>query len=356
MNPEVLYQWSDVIGEALGLGKRQAMRLGVFSVGVVWAERCTLSKVGERLAGVLGIHMDSVERRLQRTLEDPKLKRKDLQRAWAKWVLSRVDSREYVILVDETKLGEHLNVMMVGLAYQGRCIPLTWVCYPPDTPGQVKRIERLLKQVKGGLPSDGQVVVQADRGIGTAPDLVRAVRRLGWHYLFRVQGQTKLITRDGQDHTLGEQASGWSGDGLLFKQRGHVRGYALVYHAFTEEEPWCLITDDPALSVLDYALRNWQEQAFRDLKSGGWNWQRSQVWQPDHADVLVLVLALAYAWVLSLGTLVAHADRTVRARIVRGSGRLYSIFRQGLRFWLDLIGTRQPVYLGLFFAPDKLLT
>ncbi len=356
MNPEVLYQWSEVVGEALGLGKRQAMRLSVFSVGVVWAERCTLSKIGERLGGVLEIHMDSVQRRLQRTLEDPKLKRKDLQRRWATWVLSRVDSREYVILVDETKLGDHLNVMLVGLAYQGRCIPLAWVCYPPDTPGQVKRIERLLKQVKGGIPAEGRVVVEADRGIGTSPELVRAVRRLGWHYLFRVQGQTKLITRDGHEHTLGEQSTGWSGFGLLFKQRGHIRGYALVYQDFTEDEPWCLITDDPRLSVLDYALRNWEEQAFRDLKSGGWNWQRSQVWQPDHADVLVLVLALAYAWVLSLGTLVAQADRAVRARIVRGSGKLYSIFREGLRYWLDLIGTRQPVYLGLFFAPDKLLT
>lgn len=356
MNPDVLYQWSEVVGEALGIGKRQAKRLSVFSYGVVWSERCTLSKVGERLAGVLGIQMDSAQRRLQRTLADPQLKRKDVQRQWVKWVLSRVDSREYVLLVDETKLGEHLNVMLVGLAYQGRCIPLAWVCYPPDRPGQVKRIEQLLKQVKWGMPAGGLVVVQADRGLGTSPDLVRVVRRLGWHYLFRVQGQTKLITRDGHEHTLDEQPSGWSAYGTVFKQRGRVRAYALVYQDFTHDEPWCLITDDPALSVLDYALRNWQEQGFRDLKSGGWNWQRSQVWQPDHADVLILVLALAYAWVLSLGTLVAHAAPAIRARIVRGSGRLYSVFREGLRYWLDRVFTHQPLYLGLFFAPDQLLT
>ncbi len=356
MNPELLYQWSDVVGEALAVSKRQAKRLSVFSVGVVWSERCTLSKVSEHLAGVLGIQMDSVERRLQRTLEDAQLKPKAIQRRWAKWVLSRIDSREYVLVVDETKLGDHLNLMLVGLAYQGRCIPLAWRCYPPDTPGQVKRIARLLKQIKAGLPTGGRVVVQADQGIGTSPDLVRAVRRLGWHYLFRVQGQTKLITRDGHEHTLADQSSGWSAYGILFKQRGRVRGYALIYQDFVHDEPWCLITDDPALSVLDYALRNWEEQAFRDLKSGGWNWQRSQVWQPDHADVLVLVLALAYAWVLSLGTLVAHAEPAVRARIVRGAGRLYSIFREGLRYWRDLVTTQQPVYLGLFFAPDKLLT
>lgn len=356
MNPEQLYQWAEVIGECLGVEKRQAKRLAVFSWGVVWSERSNRSKIGERLGGELGIRMDSVERRLQRTLEDPKLQSQRLQQAWARWVLSRVLGQEMAFLVDETALGPHLKVMLVGLAYQGRCIPLGWVCYATKTRGQVKRIERLLRQVKAALPAGCRVVVQADRGIGTSPALVRVVRRLGWTYLFRVQANTKLITRDGQEYTLGEQPSHWSGYGLLFKQRGRVRGYALVYQAFGEAEPWCLITNDPRLSVHDYALRNWQEQSFRDLKSGGWNWQQSHVWQPDHAQVLLLVLALAYAWVLSLGTLVAQAEPAIRARITRGTKRLYSIFREGLRYWLDLLRARKPLYLGLFFAPDKLFT
>jgi hypothetical protein len=74
-----------------------------------------------------------------------------------------------------------------------------------------------------------------------------------------VQSQTKLITRTGQEYTLGEQPSGWSGYGVLFKQRGRVRGYALVYQDFTADEAWCQITDDLSLSLLDYAFRNWQE-------------------------------------------------------------------------------------------------
>jgi hypothetical protein len=110
------------------------------------------------------------------------------------------------------------------------------------------------------------------------------------------------------------------------------------------------------LSVHDYAVRGWQEHGFKDLKSGGWNWQQSQVWQPDHAQVLVLVLALAYAWVLSLGTLVAHAEKAIRARITRSARRWYSVFREGLRYCLDLIFSTKPVCLELFFAPDKLLT
>jgi hypothetical protein len=34
--------------------------------------------------------------------------------------------------------------------------------------------------------------------------------------------------------------------------------------------------------------------SFRDLKSDGFQWQRSRVWNPIHADWMLLILALAY--------------------------------------------------------------
>jgi hypothetical protein len=46
----------------------------------------------------------------------------------------------------------------------------------------------------------------------------------------------------------------------------------------------------------------WEELAFRDVQSTGWQWQRSHVWDPVPANRLWLAMALAYAWVLSLGT------------------------------------------------------
>jgi hypothetical protein len=124
--------------------------------------------------------MESVERRLQRTLAAPKLWSPRLQQAWARWVLSRVPGQEMVFLVDETALGPHLKALLVGLAYQGRCIPLGWGCYGAKTPGQVKRMERLRRQITAALLAGGRVVVQAARGIGTSPALVRVVRRRGW--------------------------------------------------------------------------------------------------------------------------------------------------------------------------------
>lgn len=43
--------------------------------------------------------------------------------------LSEWGEAPVILLVDETKLGQHLSVMVVGVAWNGCCIPLAWRCY-----------------------------------------------------------------------------------------------------------------------------------------------------------------------------------------------------------------------------------
>src|SRR5215217_1575240 len=285
MNHEQVYQWMDQIQQHLGLGKWQSLGLAAFSLGVMETRCCTLSIVAEGL-GLMG-KADSVERRLQRWLDNERLARTEYQGAWAKWALSKVElSQRVVVLVDETKLSNHLSAMVVGLAYERRCIVLAWRCYAPDEwpDGQVSLIRSLLQQVKHALPEDTQVLVQADRGLGTSPALVRAVRELGWHYLFRVQGITHFQAEQQADievrHLTTRGGPTYCGIGQIFKGDGWLDSALCVIWDAAYDEPWCLISDVP-LNGRAYAQRNWQEQSFRDLKSGGWHWNNSQVWQPD---------------------------------------------------------------------------
>ena len=55
-----------------------------------------------------------------------------------------------------------------------------------------------------------------------------------------------------------------------------------------------VVTNDERLTGYEYARRNWQEQSFRDLKSGGWHWGDSRVRSPQHVANLLVLLALAY--------------------------------------------------------------
>ncbi len=129
----------------------------------------------------------------------------------------------------------------------------------------------------------------ADRGIGCSPELCRAVAALGWYYLFRLTCQTKIVTESG-DYTIAQQVQPgdiWAASGLVFKQRGRIPAHARALWEVGYDEPWALVTNDERLTGHEYARRNWQEQSFRDLKSGGWQWGQSRVRLPAHVERLL---------------------------------------------------------------------
>jgi hypothetical protein len=338
MSQAELYQWIKLVGDIFGsLGRWQAIGLAVYSYGVVLARQCAPSKVAEKL--VLVGKASSVQRRLERWIANERINWSACCRAWSAFVLRHYVGDRIILLVDETKLGKHLSVMVVGLAYRGCCIPLAFWCYQPDEwpLGQVTLIEELLCWVVEGVPDGVQPLLQADRGIGTSPDLIRVVEALGWQYLFRVQGQTRFQFADGQSVALKDvvtKSGQWTGTGKLFKKAGWLPAIGHVIWDVPYVQAWCLVTNCPDIPARLYARRYWQEASFRDLKSDGWQWQASHIFTPHHANLLVLVLSLAYAFVLSLGTL-AFEEPVLAAVLL---DKTCSVFRNGLRLWDAVLG------------------
>jgi Transposase DDE domain len=352
MDQREVYQWGERVGERLGLGHWQSQMLAGLSFGIIEGRSCTLSTVAEHL-GCLG-KADSVERRIQRWLNNERIQSEAVQMAWVRWVMRSLGlgPERITLWVDETHLGEHLSIMMVGLAYRQRCIGLTWCCYKPDAwpEGQVGLIERLLKRVQSALPEGLDVLVEADRGLGTSPDLVKAVLALGWHYLFRVQGTTHFQSDTLADCELQQLIRRGAADlratGHVFKKAHWLPTHICLIWDAPQDEPWCLMSDLPELTGREYGQRNWQEQGFRDLKSGGWRWNASQVWTPDHAERLLLALVLAYALILSIG-LRTMADPQLQRNVSRGKRQRWSLFRLGLRVLSDLRRRTEPLHCFL---------
>lgn len=363
-----LYQWQQAVRQAFGfLGYWQVLGLALYSYGVVLARQCAPSRVAEKLP-LVG-KADSVQRRLERWLDNERI---DWQRcccAWSGWVLSHYRGERLILLVDETKLGNQLSAMVVGVAYRGCCIPLAFWCYAPNhwPQKQVRLIETLLSWIAPSVPKGVIPLVQADRGIGTSPDLLRAIVALGWHFEVRVQKNTRLRREAEPDCPLAALVSQaghtWRGQGQVFKKAGWLEAEVRVVWGPAYRECWCLVTNCPTVTGWEYALRYWQESSFRDLKSDGWQWQSSRIWTPAHANRLLLVLALAYAWVLTLGTLVC-TDPDLAQAVTKGRQPTYSVFRLGLRLWEQLMGQvstllhlLSPHYLCFLPAfPDPLET
>jgi hypothetical protein len=338
--------------------------VGLFSYGVIRAESCRQQSVARQVS--CGEQVESTVRRWRRFLDNQAFPLEAFFGEWTAWVMDGLAGNEVTLLVDETKIADRVAVMVVGLAWEGRCIPLAWRGYrandAADYPaeGQVGMIHKLLEQVQTGIPERiERVLVLADRGIGTSPELCRVVDRLGWSYLFRVTCQSKVVTETGE-YTIAQQVQPghvWQASGQVFKRRGRIPAHARAIWSDGYDQPWALVTNDPALTGFEYARRNWQEQSFRDLKSGGWHWGDSQVCHPDHMQRLLVILVVAYVWTIAWGSqaVAAHHAQPLQRRPNHTLRRSWSLFSEGLRYFVDFI-LRHLAPLRLFFIPDHRFT
>lgn len=348
MNSLSIYHSLTTLLKSLPLSTKLRRITRLFTLGVLAAGSCRLSEVAGALSPVGTL--DSQYRRLQRFLANPRLDREALQSAWTAWVLSQFAPAQPRLLVDETKLSTHLSIMVVGLWVEGGCIPLAWRCYHTKdypTEGQVNLICELIKTVLSAVPHRSPEVL-ADRGIGTSPDLIQALHRLNVRVFFRVQGTVKF--RDGQGRQialkeLAKDGDHWEGFGEVFKKCGWLTMHAQVFWGPGYRDPWCLVSTE-AVAAHDYGQRFQQECSFRDLKSDGFDWNTSHIWLPAHAERLILILAMAYTLVLSLG------QSSVRPQ--RGRATRYSLFRLGLEQLKALV---HPTILPLLpHPPPRVIT
>ena len=350
-----VYQWMDTVARQIPqVRKSQAKVWAAFSWGVAVARRCSQRGVAEALP-TLG-KPDTVERRLQRFVANPRLDWRVGAQGLTAWILRRLHSPgPLVLLVDETSLQAHLKVMVVSLAYRGRALPLAWWCYRQTAwpMGQVALIRTLLHQVAPHVPAGCPVLVQADRGIGCSPDLLAAIEALGWFFLVRVQRTVRLQVA-GREVAFGtlvpKPGARWAGAVRAFKKRGWRPCWAVGRWQGRYAQPWLLLTNWSQAQANWYGLRMWEEAALRDLKSGGWQWHRSQIRSPAHANRLWLVLALASAWMSSVGTQVIRHPR-LRREVTYGKRWRHSVLQLGLRLFTRWLALDRPLAADFAFIP-----
>lgn len=364
MNLEIVYRLREEIEQRFpSLGKWQVIGLALACIGLIVEQKCGIGKIAEGLPeyGKLA----TVKTRLKRWVKNERIGVQQACYDWIRWVWGSWKIARPVLLVDETKLGERLGVMMVSLAYEGRAIPLMWRCYYAQEAqrypqqGQVLMIYGLLAHVLSQLPEGVRPLVQMDRGLAHSSAMLRALQDLQVDVLVRVKQTARFTTRQGKSWLLsavvkrGESSRlhGW-----LFGRDHKIKGTVTLLWEPMQDEPWCLFSNDPQMSGHRYALRWWQEESFKDLKSGGWQWQGSHLRCPERMEHLLLVMAIAYGWMLSLGAVVRDLPSAVCAAVFSPDElRRYSLFRLGLR-WFAHCSRTAPAQLRmvLSFTPPPL--
>lgn len=317
---EHITQWAEVIGRQLpSLSKPQAYGLALWSYGAQVLRTCGQSQVVGLLARLLGGSEDTLRQRLREWTWEAAAKAGHRRQAvevgpcfgaLLAWVLSvwPAGEQRLALALDATPLGQRFVVLAVSVLYCGCAIPIAWQVLPATAPGAWQpHWLALLDQLRGRVPAGWCVVVLADRGL-FARWLWAAIRANGWHPLLRINSGGKCRPAGASafeplSALLPPRGQVWCGAVTCFKQQP-LAATLVMYADDQHADPWLLLTDLPPgqVEVAWYGLRSWIEGQFKDLKGGGWQWQRTRMTDPERAGRLWLVLALALLYSVSLGS------------------------------------------------------
>ena len=250
-------------------------------------------------------------------------------------------------MLDTTKVTASQRLLCVAVAYQRRALPLIW-----DWVGHhkghctVNQQIRLLERLHAMIPEGIEVSLVGDGEFGNVL-VLELLDYWGWDYALRQAKDTKIA------------AAGIAGVQRLDElpiQRGqthilrHVRltlasyptNLVIIWRR-TEDEPIYLATNQSSIKVTWrlYKRRMWIEEMFGDMKSNGFDLEKSRLWHAERLNRLMLAVSLVYIWLVAVGEHVWH--RGLANEVDRNERRDLSIFRLGWDFIERRLALNDPL-------------
>ena len=219
-------------------------------------------------------------------------------------VLARVGAggQQIVLIMDQTQLTARHQAVMVAVRIAGRALPLSWRI--KETRGAIGFGEQreALEAVVALLPASAKPVLMGDRFYGS-PALIAWCRDQGWDWRLRLK-QHLLVFEDGGETTVAECFA--RGEHMLtsidLTEKRVATNVAMVHEA-GHPEPWIIALSEAPTKhrAFDYGLRWGIEPMFSDFKTRGFGIEDSHIQRTDRLGRLILVMALALFWAVSVG-------------------------------------------------------
>lgn len=316
-------------------------------VGLYWGRSVHLSHVARKLP--IRAQKLSLERRLRRFLDNPGVRVREWYRSTAVWLIQSAANAGAVHLVlDSTKVSFGHRLLLVGIAYRRRVLPLAWTWVDSQFAHSTadKQIA-LLAYVRRLIPRGVRVSLVGDGEFGTSR-LVQQVQQWGWDYVLRQAGHTSFklpLEWHWQRfmHTgLRPGMTIWCGTVLLNQKAGVLTGLVLHW-AVGEPRPWYLATNavSAAGALQLYRRRMWIEELFGDLKGHGCDLEASHLRHFLRLSRLTLALAWLYVWLVGLSEHL-HQSRIANS-IDRTERQDLSCFRRGWDYLERCLALDDPI-------------
>jgi hypothetical protein len=283
----------------------------------------------------IAVKVSSLTRRLSRFLDNGAVRPAIMMRPVARRLLARAAQQRLTLIVDASKIGAGHQLVIVGLAYKKRVLPLAW-SWVPYAKGAIAANTQLavFKRVHGLLPDGAQVVLVGDAGFSSV-SVLRQLEAWGWDYVLRQKGSCQVQRSQQTDWERLDSLVTAAGQvvwlaAVRFTAKWQHATQVLAVWQIGYERPWLLTTNltDARVARQAYARRMWIEEMFGDWKDHGWAIESTHLRHPDRLARLVLALALLYIWLVLWGNDLIKAG--CRAWVDRHDRRDLSLFRIGL--------------------------
>jgi len=340
--------------------------LGLAIVGAVQSMSSQLAKIARALP--LDTTELAKEQRLRRLLDNPRLTQTDHYHPVLKQALHGLKHQRVQVLIDRVLLRNQHNILVVSVAFRRRSVPLIWRSLPHRGSSSLKEQKELIQAAVALLPSGVRISVHGDSEF-RSQELFGFLRSQGYDAMLGITGQL-WVYQSAQPSDTGAPLSALVKTlppqlerGRKRKHRSSPVTYLSQVYVGQEQHtgPVNIVgwweRDDDGKVVLHAVMTNleatartkaygkrrmWIETVFRDWQSGGFHLDESGLVESERLTRLLLVLALAYLWLVSLGRWVVK--RGYRRRIDDGGPRNwhFSLFQLGVGWMERLRSFLQP--------------
>jgi len=279
----------------------------------------------------------SIEMRMRRWVKHEEIDVETVYLPFARQILEALSSMPLLMVMDGSQVGRGCMVLMVGVLYKKRALPIAWVVYTGKkghTTAQ-RHIE-VLKKVLALLPAQSEVVLLGDAEYDTTEMLLWLQENTSWQYVLRTSPQIHVQaganSQPIQSYPL-TKGSVAKHDQVGFTQDASVLVNLIGWWGSRYEKPIYLITNiaNPYQACKFYKRRFQIETFFSDQKSRGFHIHKSHLSDPLRLSRMLIAACLAYIWMIAQGISVLASNKT--CLIDRSDRNDKGLFRLGLD-WL----------------------
>lgn len=334
----------------------QVVTLAMMISGIVLSRNAQLSAMSSEIPGET--KEKSIEMRMRRWVKDA-INVEAVYMPFARQILGALSHLPLVLVMDGSQVGRGCMVLMVGVLYQKRALPIAWLVYKGKKGhASGERHIQALEKVVPLLPEGSEVVLLGDAEYDTTEMIAWVEKNTAWRYVLRTSpqiyvqsGQTNQPLRDypcekGRVFHLLE---------VGFTKTSPVTLNVIAWWASRYAEPIFLVTNLPnAYQACRYYRRRFPIETFcSDQKSRGFPIHKSHLAEPAHLSRMLIAACLAYLWMIAQGLQVIVTHNT--ALIDRNERIDKSLFRLGLD-WLKYALKQRLDFQPLFhFQPSESL-